>query len=60
MTASEPLGAPRKRIVDALYHRQPERVPFSWGFCATEEMSSVLERYYANQDICWPKLRDAV
>lgn len=54
------LGAPRKRIVDALNHRTPERTPFSWGFCATDEMAAVLTRFYADQGIDWPTLRDVV
>jgi uroporphyrinogen decarboxylase len=63
MTTSEqlePLGAPRKRILDALNHRQPERTPFTWGFCATAEMSVVLNQFYADQGIHWPTQRDAV
>ncbi len=33
----------RQRILTALSHRQPDRVPFSWGFGPTSEMRKVLD-----------------
>lgn len=56
----EPLGAPRRRVLDALAHRPPERVPFSWGFCATPEMQRTLADWFAAQGVSWPVLRDLV
>ena len=50
---------PRERILAAFAHRQPDRVPFSWGFGPTAEMSKVLESYLAGQGIDWGKLRRA-
>lgn len=51
---------PRDRVLAALAHRQPDRVPFSWGFGPTLEMTAVLERELGEQDIAWPALRDTV
>jgi uroporphyrinogen decarboxylase len=51
---------PRERVRTALAHRQPARVPFGWGFCATPEMGKQLEAYYAARGIDWPRLCDAV
>jgi uroporphyrinogen decarboxylase len=51
---------PRDRVLAALSHRQPDRVPFSWGFGPTEEMTAILERELAVDGIPWTALRDAV
>lgn len=49
----------RERVRTALSHRQPDRVPFSWQFCATPEMGKQLETELAGRGISWPALRDA-
>ena len=54
------MSTPRQRVLDALSHRQPSRVPFSWGFCCTPEMSRVLEDYLGTRGVDWIALRDAV
>ena len=41
--------APRARVLAALSHRQPERVPFSWGFGPTAEMQVILREQLARQ-----------
>jgi uroporphyrinogen decarboxylase len=51
---------PRERVLTALAHQPPERVPFSWGFCATPEMAESLTNDLARQGIDWPALREAV
>jgi uroporphyrinogen decarboxylase len=47
-------------VLDALAHRQPERVPFSWGFGPTAEMGATLTRELATRGLSWPALREAV
>ena len=42
----------------ALDHKQPDRVPFSWGFGPTMEMSQVLNDYLADKGISWPRIRE--
>ncbi len=49
----------RQRVRTALAHRQPDRVPFSWQFCATPEMGRCLERELAARGLSWPALRQA-
>jgi uroporphyrinogen decarboxylase len=49
---------PRQRVRTALARRQPARVPFSWQFCATAEMSACLQQELARQGICWDTLRE--
>ncbi len=49
--------SPRQRVRRALSHQPPDRVPFSWGFGPTPEMSAILEKYLARQGISWGKLR---
>ena len=49
----------RERVRETLAHRPPCRVPFSWQFCATEEMQRTLERELAGRGISWPTLRIA-
>lgn len=51
--------SPRERVVAALEHRQPDRAPFSWGFCATPEMSRVLDAFCAARGLDWKTLREA-
>lgn len=50
----------RLRVRTALSHQQPDRVPFSWGFCATPEMNRALKEYFAGQHIDWEKLKQLV
>ncbi len=49
--------SPRQRVRTALAHRQPDRVPFSWQFCATPEMSRCLEQELASRSLSWEALR---
>jgi uroporphyrinogen decarboxylase len=49
----------RDRVIAALEHRQPRRVPFSWGFGPTPEMESQLSRDLAGRGLDWAALRTA-
>ncbi|MHB9133503.1 MAG: uroporphyrinogen decarboxylase family protein [Armatimonadota bacterium] len=51
---------PRQRVIAAVHHQQPDRVPFSWGFGATPEMTEDLQAYLAGLGIDWSRLRAAV
>jgi uroporphyrinogen decarboxylase len=46
-------------VLAALAHRQPDRVPFSWGFGPTPEMSRALARFLAERRLDWARLRAA-
>lgn len=50
---------PRDRILTALSHHQPDRVPFSWGFGPTQEMTHTLDTHFAAQGLSWQALRAA-
>jgi uroporphyrinogen decarboxylase len=55
-----PIPAPdsaRGRVLAALSHAAPERVPFSWGFGPTPEMVAVLRAYLAELGLDWDRLR---
>lgn len=55
-----PAPTPRRdRVRAALAHRQPDRVPFSWGFGPTHEMEEQLRRDLAPRGIDWNRLRVA-
>lgn len=47
---------PRERVRCALAHRQPDRVPFSWGFGPTPEARDALRTWYAAQGIDFRRL----
>ena len=49
----------RERILAALSHCQPDRVPFSWGFGLTPEMGKIFESNLASKGIDWDCLRHA-
>ncbi len=49
----------RERVRAALAHKPPERVPFSWGFGPTPEMSASLTRDLAARGVDWNALRFA-
>ncbi len=51
---------PRERVLAVMSHTQPDRVPFSWGFGPTVEMTATLEHYLAAQGLSWQTLRMAV
>lgn len=36
---------PRERVLSAIHHKEPDRVPFSWGLGITPEMASEMESY---------------
>lgn len=56
---SEPQhSTPRQRVMMALAHRAPERLPFAWGFGPTAEMSAVLEQDLAARGVSWTRLRE--
>ncbi len=59
-TDASPRLTPRQRVLTALTHRQPDRVPFAWGFGTTAEMGEGMLAYYAERGIDWPRLRQAV
>lgn len=48
---------PRHRVITALAHRQPDRVPFSWGMGLTQEMWVTIEKYLVEKGLSWRKLR---
>jgi uroporphyrinogen decarboxylase len=48
----------RERVCVALAHQQPDRVPFSWGFGPTPEMTVTLEQYLVTQQVDWTNLRN--
>ncbi|MFP4552026.1 MAG: hypothetical protein ACLFNT_14565, partial [Spirochaetales bacterium] len=50
---------PRERVLSAINHRQPDRVPFSWGLGITPEMSQTLEAYGSKNGFSFGKLREA-
>ena len=51
---------PRERVLAALRHAQPDRVPFAWGFGATPDMAAILARELSARGIDWAALRCAV
>jgi uroporphyrinogen decarboxylase len=51
------LGCARERVLAALSHQSPERVPFSWGFGPTPEMAQVLREYLGEHGLDWDRLR---
>ena len=51
--------SPRSRVLAALGHRDPGRVPFSWGFGPTREMQDQLRRDLAARGLDWDRLRAA-
>jgi uroporphyrinogen decarboxylase len=50
---------PRERVLAALSHRTPDRVPFAWGFGPTAEMARTLRQTLAAQGLDWDMLRSA-
>ena len=54
------IVTPRERVLTALDHRQPDRVPFSLGFGPTGEMQAILAAYLRERDIDWSRLAEAV
>jgi len=50
-------GAPRERLLSALGHRTPDRIPFTWGFGATPEMAANLRAHLAAQGVDWNALQ---
>lgn len=52
-------ATPRDRVLTALQHERPPRVPFSWGFGPTPEMTARLSEELADRGIDWPALRRA-
>ncbi len=55
----QPRMTPRERVLAALAHRQPDRVPFSWGFGPTGEMARNLACYLDLRGLEWARLRAA-
>jgi uroporphyrinogen decarboxylase len=47
---------PRERILAALNHKTPDRIPFAWGFGPTGEMHQCLTRELTSKGIDWTKL----
>lgn len=50
------MSTPRERVLTAISHRQPDRVPFSWGFGPTPELRRVMNEYCAQQGVSFSKL----
>lgn len=44
---------PRQRVLDALSHRQPSRVPFSWNFGPTPEMKMHMQAFMVEKGVSW-------
>ena len=53
------MATPRERVLTALEHHVPERVPFAWGFGPTGEMCAVLRETLAARGLSWDALRAA-
>jgi len=49
----------RDRVLDAINHKSPERVPFSWGLGITSEMNARMEKYLREKGIHWRKVHFA-
>jgi uroporphyrinogen decarboxylase len=47
----------RDRILAALRHEMPDRVPFSWGFGPATEMATMLRTHLARQGVDWDMLQ---
>jgi uroporphyrinogen decarboxylase len=60
MSSTAETSTGRQRVLDALAHRLPQRVPFAWGFGPTAEMGAVLQKELAERGVSWAKLRDDV
>ena len=52
--------SPRERMLTALRHEPPDRIPFSWGFCMTPEMARIMEAHCRERGLDWDLLREAV
>ena len=52
--------SPRSRVRAAIEHRQPQRVPFSWGLDVTPEMHAVMANYSLSRGIDWQNVHDEV
>jgi uroporphyrinogen decarboxylase len=48
---------PRQRVLTALEHRSPDRVPFSWNFGPTPEMRRHLVEFLSGAGLEWRALR---
>lgn len=51
---------PRERVLTALSHHEPDRVPFAWNFGPTPEMTDTMRNYLAAQGLSWHRLSRAV
>lgn len=51
--------SPRERVLAALRHREPDRVPFSWGLGVTREMSARMREVCAADGYSFDALRRA-
>lgn len=51
---------PRERVLSAIHHQEPDRVPFSWGLGITPEMRRTLEAFSAGRGFSFDGLRMAV
>ena len=51
------IMVPRERILAALRHEAPDRVPFTWGFGPTPEMAATLRAHLAPQGVDWNVLQ---
>jgi uroporphyrinogen decarboxylase len=47
------IASARQRVLTALSHEQPDRVPFSWNFGPTPEMTEVLQDYMKLESVNW-------
>jgi len=52
--------SPRQRVLDALAHKQPDRVPFAWNFGPTPEMTNVLHSTMREKSVDWRRFAHAV
>jgi len=52
-------STPRERVLSALDHQIPDRIPFTWGFGATPELAANLRAHLAAQGVDWDRLQAA-
>ncbi len=60
MRLSQHSMLPRQRVLAALSHIEPDRIPFAWNFGTTPEMTGVMVAAMASQSIDWLALAKTV
>ncbi|TFG73623.1 MAG: hypothetical protein E4H27_00410 [Anaerolineales bacterium] len=60
MSRSQSQLNPRQRVLAALSHIEPDRIPFAWNFGTTPEMTKVMVAAMASQSVDWLALAKTV